>query len=106
MPYNDPEIELVDSAGSTSLFVNTVNTTAVDLPSVAGNRIEELWVNCPSDQASSRRLLFSIDGGSTWVTLMPGEMRYLEPRGFLTQIKVKSAGGDVDYNVTMNLGQV
>lgn len=109
MAYYPGEMEITDRSGTTDSFTGLVTTSPISIPSTPGNHIDELSIRCTVDQPSATRLEFSIDGGSNWHRLKVGEAREDEPRGTLTQIKIRAAGVSItsaNYEVIINRGQV
>lgn len=107
MPDLLPEFDTSDRYGATDEFSGSVGTSSILVPSVAGNRIEELVIRCAVDQANNRRLEWSFDN-TNWKRLRVGEWQAFDPRGDLTQIRIRAAGSgvtSVDYEIIMNLGQ-
>lgn len=102
-----PEFEQTDTAGSTDEYTSSVGTTAVLVPSTAGNDIEEIGIRCTVDQANNRRLEYSYDG-INYKRLRVGEAREDEPRGGIKQVWIRAAGSGVttvSYEIIMNRGQ-
>jgi hypothetical protein len=103
-----PEFESTDVLGTTDTYTGSVGTTAVNVPASAGNHIDELSIRCAVDQITIKRLEFSLDGGTNWFRLRVGEFYTEEPRGSITQIKIRAAGvgvTSVNYEISMNRGQ-
>lgn len=93
--------------GETRTFIGSVNqVTAVNLPSTPGRVIQGFSVKAASDQSASHRLLFSMDGGTTYIPLSPGQAFAMAPRGDIRQIKlIAGSNHTVSYEVVLNLGQ-
>ena len=70
MSHTKPEREYRDNEGSSSQYNGTVGTSAVNIPSSAGNAISEFLIHCPN--ASPGNLLVSLDGGTTFKTIYRG----------------------------------
>jgi len=88
--------------GKTLTFCDAVGTAQVFLPPTAGQKVQGLSVRCSIDQPTSKRLLFSLDGGEKFIKLAPGEAFSLAPRGDLRQIIVKSLADQTSYEVVLN----
>jgi hypothetical protein len=82
-------------------FEGSVGTTPIDLPGVAGGEITQVIFSCRVQAPSSRRLLFSVDGGSTFFTLSPGSMVGWEPKD-IEQVQIKGNVAGVLYDVLIN----
>jgi len=88
-------------ATETLQFSGTVGTSPISLPSVAGGALVTVMVSCKVQTPSSRRLQFSLDGGTTFFTLTPGSMVGWEPKA-ITQIQIKGNVAGVEYDVIIN----
>ena len=100
---NGIKVDDTDINGATSMYVSTVGTTAINIPSVAGNAISTCLVRCATDNTPiSKRLLYSFDGGTTFATLSPGEYIGWSLKGSLTQISIKGSAASVSYEVILN----
>ncbi len=95
-----PVTSLPDTAGDTLQFAASV-TAVISLPTVAGNAISLALVRCKNDQAQSKRLEVSFDGGSTFMELSPGEFVGWPLKGDQTQIQIKAAT-TTDYEIIIN----
>ncbi len=94
--------ESAQDVGATQAYAGTVGTTAVSIPSSAGNQINECLIRCPSQTPNSVRLSYSFDAGTTFQVLAPGEFIIWEPRNALTQLKIKGSVAGVSYEVLLN----
>lgn len=101
-----PQFEMADKVGTTDTFTGTVTTTAINLPTIASTYIDEIGIRCTIDQPFASRLEFSYDGGTNWFRLCVGESSHVEPRGNITQVKIRAAGTltTCKYEVIMNRG--
>lgn len=101
----DTVIELLGGTGSgdqaTLQFEGSVGTTPTSLPAVAGNDITQVIVSCRAQTPTSKRLLFSLDNGTTFFTLTPGAMVGWEPKD-IQQIQVKGNVAGVQFDVIIN----
>ena len=96
-------METQDNLGSTSVFVGTIGTSPSNFPSSSGPKILEfLLVNTSSLTGALKNILFSMDGGTTYQTLSPGNFFGWHPRG-ITQISVKGSTSGTAYELIMNL---
>jgi hypothetical protein len=89
------------SSQDTLQFEGSVGTTPIDLPGVASGEITQVIFSCRVQTPSSKRLLFSVDGGSTFFTLSPGSMVGWEPKD-IEQVQVKGNVAGVLYDVLIN----
>lgn len=102
------EFEMTDKEGTTVLYAGAVGTAGAWIPAVSGKYIDELSIRCAIDQAAARRLEYSFDN-VTFHRLSVGEAREEEPRGTITQVRVRAAGAGVttvDYEVAINYGRL
>ncbi len=101
----DTVIELLGGTGvgddETLQFAGSVGTTPTLLPTVAGNDITQVIISCRVQTPSTKRLLFSLDNGTTFFTLTPGSMVGWEPKD-IQQIQVKGNVASVDFDVIIN----
>lgn len=89
------------SAQDTLQFEGSVGTTPLSLPVVAAGEIAQVIFSCRVQTPSSKRLLFSVDGGTTFFTLSPGSMVGWEPKD-ISQVQVKGNVAGVLYDILMN----
>lgn len=99
-----PEFETGDNLGTTSHFNSTVGTTAVAVPSVAGNNIDEFFLYNPYSNSKSSVLLFSMDGGSTFTDLPWNSSFSWTPKGTVKQIFIKANAAATAYQFIINVG--
>lgn len=94
----------VDDAliGSTKQYSGTLDPGVTLVPDVAGEIIKTVLIRCPTQTPQSNRLLYSIDGGSIYHTLSPGEFIGWSLRGAQTQIQLQPNQAGVAYEVTVN----
>jgi hypothetical protein len=104
LPDAAPQFDTTDQSGTTTQFSGTVGTSVISLPASAGALIDEVVIQCSTDQLISNRLSVSFDGGTNYTKLVPGQAIYWEPRG-QTQVKLLGNVAGVLYEVTMNRGQ-
>jgi len=100
-----PQQEVMDSKGNSVSFASTVGTIAVNIPTVAGNRINTIFVRCRNQTPNTVKLFYSIDAGTTFLELLPGEAIMWPLKGSITQIQVKGSVAGVGYEVLLNLDQ-
>ena len=92
-------------AGKTLTFTGEIlQNEEIFLPANPERVIQGFSVRCSSDQGSSHRLAFSMDGGLNYITLSPGQAFSLAPRGDLRQLRLKASNHVVIYEVVMNMG--
>lgn len=101
-----PQFEITDQVGTSEIYSGSVNATGTNIPAVAGDPIDCFAIRCTPDQPQATRLQFSYDGGSNWITLRVSESAEWELRGYITQIKIRSAGtlATAMYEIMMNRG--
>jgi len=93
------------SLGSTKTFVATAVNAVALVPAVSTEgEITGAIIRCANDQPNNRRLHVSVDGGSGFHVLSPGEFIAWIPKGGIKQISVKTVGSptDADYEITLN----
>lgn len=106
------EFESTDKVGSTDEYTGTVDNFGILVPTVAGNRIDEISIRCRVDQPAATRLEFSFNG-TDWFRLKVGESREEEPRNKdksnndIRQVRIRAAGSltTAMYEIVMNRGQ-
>jgi hypothetical protein len=94
--------EFEQDFGSTTQYSGTVGTSPINIPTVAADPIVTCFIRCPAQTPATNRLLFSIDGGSIFHTLSPGEFIIWSPKGNQKQIKIKGNAASISYEVTLN----
>lgn len=110
MAHKAPEFEQTDALGITRHFNGSVGTTSVLVPSVTQGDILEVLVKVPVDQPNSRRLKVSFDGGTTYLTLIPGDFVVWDPRKnnsltLIQQIRLEGNVNSVDYETLFNFAE-
>ncbi len=80
----------------------TVGTTAIDLPAVAAGEIKVMIISVPQQTPVSKKLQFSIDGGTNYFTLSVGGMVGWEPSD-ISQIKVRGSVAGVNYDILLKV---
>lgn len=95
----------VDDAftGETLQFAGLVGVLPIPIPNVPGNTIKTALIRCPSQTPLTNRLLYSLDDGTTFHTLAPGEFIGWSLRGDVLQIQIKGNVENVEYEVTLNV---
>lgn len=101
-----PQQEIVDSKGSSIPYVGTVGITAISLPSSAGSRINSMFIRCPNQTPTTRRLSYSIDSGVTFLVLSPGESIMWPLKGSIPQVDIKGNVANVSYEIILNFDQL
>lgn len=98
-------IDLLGGTGTSDLetlqFAGSVGLSNVSLPVIASGELTQVILSCRVQSPSSRRLLFSLDGGVTFFTLSPGSMVGWEPKD-ITQVIIKGNAASVDYDILIN----
>lgn len=97
-----PQFEVEDDLGTTEQYVGSVDTTNFQIPQIPTTAISEVLVRCPVQTPSSKRLLYSFNGGTTFDQLAPGEAIVWNLRGEPTSIIIKGNTTNVLYSVILN----
>jgi hypothetical protein len=98
-----PGFEIQDREGSVYQEAGTVGTPPVAVPAVAGPVIEYAFIRCAIDNTpKTKRLLYSLDGGTTYCVLATGEYVGWPMRGTPTQILIKGNVAAVGYEIILN----
>lgn len=95
----DSSFPLPNTGGSSAHYNGSVGTTSVSVPSTAGASITSFLIE---NTHNSQNLLFSLDGGSTFKTVLPGDAYVVSPRGDLTQITLQGSAAGTTYEIIMN----
>lgn len=82
-------------------YAGTQSTTPADFPAVAANYLIEVAVICRVSNVQGDLLQVSFDGGATYLDMGPGVNVTWSPK-LLTQIKLKSNGAAVQYDILIN----
>jgi len=64
-----------------------------------------MFVRCKNQTPATVKLFYSIDAGTTFLELLPGEAIMWPLKGAITQIQVKGSVAGVAYEVLLNLDQ-
>lgn len=101
-----PEFEIEDQRGETKQFAGTVGTTAVQLPAVAGAKLEVAIIRCPTQTPNTVFLQWSIDN-IVYHKLGNGEFVGWEFRNDsgnneIKQLYIKASTAGVDYELLVN----
>lgn len=96
-----PEFEQVNQTGSVVVINSTATTGGALFPSVAGNAIDKFSL---VNLENSRDLQWSLDGGTTFVTL-PGGTSWDDQKlkGDVTQIFLRSGSSTVNFQLVLEL---
>ncbi len=97
-----PQAEDDSLAGVTQQFAGSVGLTEAPFPDPSVGVIRTVLIRCPN-QNNARRLLYSLNGGSVFHSLAPGEFIGWSLRGSQSQILLKGNGATVDYELTVNV---
>jgi hypothetical protein len=89
------------STQDTLQFEGSVGVTPIDLPATPGGLITQVIFSCRVQTPSTKRLLFSVDGGANFFTLSPGAMVGWEPKD-ISQVQVKGNVAGVLYDILIN----
>ncbi len=98
-----PSFESQDIEGSSDHFNGTVGTTAVPIPTVAGDPIHEFLIESREGN-SAKKLFVSFDGGTLFKTVDGGGNMSWAPKGRVTQIHIKASAANHNYEIIMNRG--
>lgn len=98
---NKPIGDNAQDFGTTTQYAGTVGTSAINVPTVAGDQIATALIRCPAQTPNTVRLLYSLDGGSVFHSLSPGEYIGWSTKS-RTQIAIKGSVAGVSYEVTLN----
>jgi hypothetical protein len=94
------------NSGETLVYTGTTTPgTITAFPPTPDKLIQQLSVRAVTDQASGHRLKVSLDGQANWLTLSPGEIFAIMPRGELRQIFVDGLTNSTAYEVILLIGQ-
>jgi len=93
------------NAGSTEVYTGTMTPGVIQsFPPVADKPIQQLSVRCATDQSNSHRLKVSIDNQANWITLSPGEIFGIVPRGDIRQIYLDGLTNQTMFEVILLMG--
>lgn len=101
-----PEIEIVDSEGST-IHINgtSVNTSIVNIPSVSTTKISGILIVSDPENlpVPTNKIEISLDGGNNWYPIFGGGSFCWSPKGDIKQIKLKASHVGLKYYGFLNL---
>jgi hypothetical protein len=93
-------------SGQTQVYTGAMTPgTVISLPEVAAAPIQQLSVRAATDQPSGHRLKISLDDQANWLTLAPGEIFAIVPRGEIRQIYLDGLTNPTAYEVILLTGQ-
>jgi hypothetical protein len=93
-------------SGQTQVYTGAMTPgTIISLPSVADAPIQQLSVRAVTDQPAGHRLKISLDNQTNWLTLAPGEIFAIVPRGEIRQIYLDGLTHPTGYEVILLTGQ-
>lgn len=98
---NKPVGDAEQDIGQSTQYAGTVGTTAVAVPSVAGNDIILFLVRSPAQSPITKKLYWSFDD-VTYHELSPGEYVGWPLKGSKKQIYVKGNVAGVNYEIVLN----
>lgn len=100
-----PQFELQDSQGSTVQYSGSVTTTLTALPASPDKSIGKYFVRCAIDQTITKRLYVSLNSGTDFVILSPGEWFSGTLRGSpqQSQIHIKGNAAGVQYEAILDM---
>lgn len=94
------------NSGETLIYTGTMTPGQVQaFPPSPDKVIQQLSVRAVSDQTASYRLKVSLDGQANWLTLSPGEIFAIMPRGEIRQIFLDGLTHPTAYEVILLIGQ-
>lgn len=94
-------VETENLDGSTSHFNGTVGTTPINIPASAGGVIQSILIdNVNTD--NTKDLEVSFDGGTNYKTIGSGSAFSYTIKGNLTQVSLRGAVADCDYEILLN----
>jgi len=102
-----PDYEIKDVLGKTIHYNGTVGTSSALVPAVVVNKVSTALVRNPSSNSSSKDLYVAFDGGTTYLTLSPGEFASWSPKNNssntpITQIRILGSVANVAYEIVMD----
>jgi len=93
------------NAGTTLVYTgNLIAGNIQAFPPIPDKPIQQLTARCSTDQSSSHRLLVSIDNQANWLTLSPGEIFGIVPRGNIQQVFLDSDHNSL-YELILLMGE-
>lgn len=96
-----PAFESQDLDGTTVNYSSTVGTTPINLPTTANKVISEVLFRCSLQTPATRRCLISFDG-TTYFTLIPGDIIGWSVKGSKKQIKINGNTTGVLWEAVVN----
>lgn len=108
MAHAQPDFETKDVLGKTLQFVASVSLVAIPLPAVPGAKISEVLIRNPKQNFITTDLMYSFDGGATFLALSRGEfvgwtLKNNASDMPITQIFIKGSVATTYYEVIMNV---
>jgi len=100
MGFSGGTVETQNTSGVTSHENGTVGTSAIDIPSSAGNVIQAILID---NTDNSKDLLVSFDGGTNYKTITPESILSWLLKGNQTQVKLKASGATTSFEILLNL---
>lgn len=102
MPDLEPAQEIQDLVGSTVQYNANASTVHAAVPSSANKVISEFTIYSPQTNAKSDILYVSFDGGTIFKQITWNSSFTWSVKGKLKQLRVKSNGVSVAYEITIN----
>ena len=103
MPINSAIAETVDTEGSTIHDNGTVGTGNTTIPSGNTKILSEFNIECMEDNDNTQTLSVSLDGGTNFKVLQPGDSFVWSPKGNVTSIVIKGGAASTAYEAIFNL---
>lgn len=97
---NPVPVSFANAPTTVDHFNGTVGTTAIQIPSSAGDDISEVLIH--NTTSANRDLLISFDGGTTFKTLTPDANIIWNVKEGITQIHIKGSAAATSYEIVMN----
>jgi hypothetical protein len=96
-----PSFESQDLEGTTINYSSTVGTTAINIPTTADKIISEVLFRCSLQTPATKRCYISFDG-TTYFTLIPGDIIGWSVKGRKKQIKINGNTTGVLWEAVVN----
>lgn len=102
-----PQFEIEDVQGNTVHYSGTVGITSALIPAVAAQKIGNALVRCPISNSKTQTLQVAFDGGTTYLTLNPGEFVGWSPRKNasgtpITQVRILGGAANTAYEIVLD----